>query len=182
MWGHGHGVFGGHWRLRERMFEKGDVKYVILDLLAEKPRHGYEIIRELEARHGGFYSPSPGAVYPTLQMLEDLGHVTSVQQDGKRVYQITDEGRAFLSERRETVDDIHERMRSRFAPWLDEEEVREFTDEMKEFGRDIREFAKLFARSQGQVWRDPARRERIREILKRTRQEIDEVLKGTEKA
>jgi DNA-binding PadR family transcriptional regulator len=174
MWGSG--PFGP-WRFRERMFEKGDLKYVVLDLLSEKPRHGYEIIRGMEEKSGGFYAPSPGAVYPTLQMLEDLGYVTSDQQDGKRVYQITEEGRTFLTERKETVDGIHDRMRTRFAPWIDEGGVREFTEEMRDFAGDMKEYAKLFAKSQGTIWRDPAKREKIREILRRTRQEIDEVLK-----
>ena len=170
----------GPWGFSERMFEKGDLKYVILDLLAEKPRHGYEVIRELEERFGGFYSPSPGAVYPTLQMLEDLGYVASSQEDSKRVYQITEEGRAFLAERKETVEGIRGRMRSRFGPWLDEDEVREFAEEMREFARDMKDFAKLFAKSHGAAWRDPAKRQRLREILNRTRQEIDEILSGSE--
>jgi DNA-binding PadR family transcriptional regulator len=109
-------------------------------------------------------------------MLEDMGYVSSLQQDGKKVYQITEEGRAFLAQHRETVEGIRGRMRSRFAPW-DEEEVREFADEMREFASDMKDFAKLFASSQGRAWRDPATRQRIREILKRTRQEIDEILR-----
>ena len=160
------------------MFEKGDLKYVILDLLAEKPMHGYEVIRDLEDRLGGFYAPSPGAVYPTLQMLEDQGYVTSSQQDGKRVYQITEEGRAFLAEQKETVERIRRRMHSRFAPWFDEDEVKEFTDEMREFAQDMKEFAKTFAKSRRGAWRDPSRRERIREVLRRTRSEIDEIIAG----
>ncbi len=167
----------GPWRFKARMFEKGDLKYVILDLLGEKPMHGYEIIRALEEKSGGFYTPSPGAVYPTLQMLEDLGYVTSVQQDGKRVYQITEEGRAFLTQQKETVEGIHGRMRSRFGPWFDEAEMREFAGEMREFASDMKEFARMFAKYRGGTWRDPARRQRIRDILKRTREEIDEILK-----
>ncbi len=177
MWGHRHGPFGPWGGFKERLFEKGDLKYVILGLLQEKPRHGYEIIRDLEQRMGGLYSPSPGAVYPTLQMLEDIGYVTSDQQDGKRVYKITDEGRAFMAERKETTDDIRERMHSHFGPWVDEEEVRVFADEMREFGKDMRDFAKMFARSQSRAWRDPATREKIRDVLKRTRQEIEEILR-----
>jgi len=62
-----------HWHGRAaRLFEQGDLKYVILRLLEEKPRHGYEIIKDLEGRFGGSYAPSPGTVYPTLTMLEDL--------------------------------------------------------------------------------------------------------------
>lgn len=84
-------------RRRQR---RGDIKYALLELLAEQPRHGYELIKELEQRYGGFYRPSPGSVYPTLQLLEDEGHLTSTAVDGKRVYTITDSGRQLLAERR----------------------------------------------------------------------------------
>src|ERR1700749_2582061 len=77
-----------------RFFEQGDLKYVILRLLEEKPRHGYDIIKELEGRFGGSYAPSPGTVYPTLTMLEDLGYARVVPEEGgKKIYEITDEGR-----------------------------------------------------------------------------------------
>ena len=72
-------------QFRRQMFERGDLKYVILEQLKDKPAHGYELIKALEERFGGFYAPSPGAVYPTLQMLEDMGYVSSVQQDGRKV-------------------------------------------------------------------------------------------------
>jgi len=97
--------------VRGRVFGHGDLKLVILSLLAEKPRHGYEIIRELEDRVGGDYSPSPGTVYPTLSLLEDLGYARSQTEEGNRkVYEITDEGRRHLEENRSTVDDIFGRM------------------------------------------------------------------------
>src|SRR5215831_18041163 len=96
----GRGCGGG-----ERFFGRGDLKYVILELLKEQPRHGYDIIRALEERARGMYRPSPGSVYPTLQMLEDLGYVTSTQQEGKKVYSITDEGRRYLTEQQSTIDD-----------------------------------------------------------------------------
>ena len=86
---------GGH---RAR---RGDVRAALLSLLADKPMHGYDLIRELEQRSGGAWRPSPGSIYPTLQLLEDEGLVTSEEQDGKRVYTITDAGRAELEERRE---------------------------------------------------------------------------------
>ena len=73
------------WERKFRLFEKGDLKYVILDLLKDKPSHGYEIIRALEERFHGFYSPSAGSIYPTLQLLEDMGHVKSSEADGKKV-------------------------------------------------------------------------------------------------
>ena len=100
------GPFGGG-----RMFEQGDLKLVILRLLDEKPRHGYEIIKELEDRSGGRYTPSAGAIYPTLTMLEDLGYAVSTPEEGgKKVYAITDAGRAHLAEHLPLVDEIFERV------------------------------------------------------------------------
>ncbi len=100
-WG-GHdrgGPFGGGGWGDERRTRRGDIKFILLELLAERPRHGYDLIKELELRHGGFRRPSPGSVYPTLQMLEDGGYLTSASEGGKRVYTITDEGRQLLTER-----------------------------------------------------------------------------------
>src|SRR5207244_1315828 len=91
-------------QFRRQRFERGDLKYVILDQLKDKPAHGYELIKALEERFGGFYAPSPGAVYPTLHMLEDMGYVSSVQEDGRKVYSITDAGRSFMNERQPQVD------------------------------------------------------------------------------
>jgi DNA-binding PadR family transcriptional regulator len=76
----------------------------LLTLLAEQPQHGYQLIKELENRYGGFYRPSPGSVYPTLQLLEEGGYLTSEQVEGKRVYTITDSGRQLLAERENPVD------------------------------------------------------------------------------
>ncbi len=109
-------AFCGPWgrprgRGRRHMFESGDVKYVILRLLKEKPRHGYEIMKALEERLGGFYSPSPGTVYPTLQLLEDQGLVRIEEVEGKKVYHITPEGERFLAENQHTLDDIFDRVR-----------------------------------------------------------------------
>jgi DNA-binding PadR family transcriptional regulator len=93
------------------MFGQGDLKYVILQMLAEKPRHGYEIIKELEDRFGGAYAPSAGTVYPTLSLLEDLGYaIVTPEEGGKKVYAITDEGRKYLEENKSAVEDIFERI------------------------------------------------------------------------
>ena len=80
---------------------RGDIKYLLLEILKEGPRHGYEIITGLEGRFRG-YRPSPGSVYPTLQMLEEGGYVTSQELDGKKVYTITDAGLKLLEERGES--------------------------------------------------------------------------------
>lgn len=112
--GGGPGGPGGPWQGagRARVFGHGDLKFVVLNLLEEKPRHGYEIIRELESRFGGAYSPSPGTVYPTLSLLEDLGYARAVAEDGstRKVYEITDEGRAYLDQNRPVVDEIFDRV------------------------------------------------------------------------
>jgi DNA-binding PadR family transcriptional regulator len=101
-WGRG-GPFGddpfGEDEGGRRRHRRGDIKIALLELLAEQPRHGYELIKELGSRYGGFYRPSPGSVYPTLQLLEDEGHLVSETVDGKRVYTVTDSGRASLQER-----------------------------------------------------------------------------------
>jgi DNA-binding PadR family transcriptional regulator len=90
---------GGPGRQRQR---RGDIKFVLLELVKEQPRHGYELIKILEERSGGFYRPSPGVVYPTLQLLEDEGSMTSEMVEGKRVYTITDAGRKRLEEQEES--------------------------------------------------------------------------------
>jgi hypothetical protein len=81
---------------RGSYYGRGNVKFAILDLLKEQPRHGYDIIREMEERSGGIYSPSPGVIYPTLQALEDQDFVKSAEDGGKKVYSITEAGVAYL--------------------------------------------------------------------------------------
>jgi DNA-binding PadR family transcriptional regulator len=95
---------------------------VILQLLSEKPRHGYDIIKELEERFGGAYAPSAGTVYPTLSLLEDLGyaHVT-LEEGGRKVYSITDAGRKYLEDNRSVVAELFERMAELGSNFLSEE-------------------------------------------------------------
>jgi DNA-binding PadR family transcriptional regulator len=94
--GPGMGPFGPG--MGPRMFGRGDLKYGLLKLLEQRPMHGYEMIKELENLSGGFYTPSAGAIYPTLQLLEDRGWVTVEVVEGKKVYTITDDGRQALAE------------------------------------------------------------------------------------
>ncbi|HEX9461846.1 MAG TPA: PadR family transcriptional regulator [Alphaproteobacteria bacterium] len=108
----GRGPFGQRGRMGRgfgrRHFESGDLRFVILHLLAEKPRHGYEIIKAIEDHFGGMYSPSPGVIYPTLTLLEELGYagVAATEEGGKKLYAITDAGRNFLAENRATLDEV----------------------------------------------------------------------------
>jgi DNA-binding PadR family transcriptional regulator len=115
--GHGHegigrGRFGGGMGGREgRMFDSGELRLVILALIAEKPRHGYEVIKALGERVGGDYSPSPGVVYPTLTLLEDMGNASaSIDAANRKLYAITPEGQTFLSENKAQIDAIFARL------------------------------------------------------------------------
>ncbi|PHV49053.1 PadR family transcriptional regulator [Janthinobacterium sp. BJB301] len=114
--GMGHGGPGGpggrgRGERAERVFGRGDLPLIVLALIEISPRHGYEIIKAIEERCGGAYAPSPGAVYPTLTLLEEQDHVTSSESaSGKKLYTITDLGRAYLDENRAQVDGILARL------------------------------------------------------------------------
>lgn len=86
------------------MFDGGELRLVLLKLIEEAPRHGYDLIREIETRTSGGYAPSPGVVYPTLTLLDEMGLIAETQAEGaKKVYAITEDGRAHLAERAEEV-------------------------------------------------------------------------------
>ena len=153
-----------------RMFEQGDLKLVILRLLEEKPRHGYEIIKELETRSGGAYSPSPGTVYPTLTMLEDLGYARAVPEEGgKKAYEITDEGRKHLAENSSTVNDVFDKFQ-KFAEG--------FTGSpMMEVNNAFRNVARATYSTATSHISDKEKLAKIKEILARASQEIDALAK-----
>jgi DNA-binding PadR family transcriptional regulator len=104
------GMGGGDMMRAGRMLAQGDLRLLALALIAEQPRHGYEIIKVLEDKTAGWYSPSPGVVYPTLTYLEEAGYVTSQADGAKKLYTITEEGRAHLAENRAFVDAVLERL------------------------------------------------------------------------
>lgn len=93
-----------------RMLADGDLKLITLSLLAQAPRHGYDIIKALEERTSGIYSPSPGVVYPTLTFLEEAGYAASAADGNKKVFSITEEGKAHLDENREMIDGVLEHL------------------------------------------------------------------------
>lgn len=151
---------------RESPFQKGDLKYVILDLIKEKPRYGYEIIRDLEEQSHGFYTPSPGVVYPTLQMLEETGYASATERDGKRVYSITEEGRQFLIERKDLADGVKSQMRHQW----DSKDIGAIGEMMGEFG----ELGGLLGRRLRYV--DSEKIQRVHKIVTRACQEIEAIL------
>ena len=167
-WG-ARGPRGRGWKARAgRVFEQGDLKYVILRLLAEKPRHGYEIIKELEDRFGGAYAPSPGTVYPTLTMLEDLGYARAMPEEGgRKIYEITDEGRKHLEEHSATVDDIFERI-AKFVEGFFDAPMSDLKRSMASLGR-----ATFYVASRSP--NDKDRLAKISEILKRAAAEIEKL-------
>ena len=171
--GHGRRGFGGVWGLgysKEwgglragwiRPVRRGEMKFVILDVLAEGPKHGYEIITSIEARRN--VRPSAGSIYPTLQLLEDGGYVTSEQVDGKRVYTITPAGRELLANRSA------------------EAEPDEDGDHDADAGHLLRESAmKLGAAVLNARGHDDKTIGKIREILDKARKEIYTVLASDE--
>ena len=102
---------GGRRRGR-RMFEGGELRLVLLKLIADEPRHGYDLIRAIEDLTGGEYAPSPGVVYPTLTLLQDMGLIEEAPGEGPRKpFQATEEGRAHLAEREEEIEALFERLR-----------------------------------------------------------------------
>jgi DNA-binding PadR family transcriptional regulator len=101
---------GGDMIRAGRMLATGDLRLIALALIAEQPRHGYEIIKVLEDKTEGWYAPSPGMVYPTLTYLEEMGYVTAQAEGAKKLYTITDAGRAYLDENRDFVDAVLERL------------------------------------------------------------------------
>lgn len=157
-------TWGGLRGRRRRWFEAGDMKYVILKLLRDKPRHGYEVMKDLEERFEGCYSPSPGTVYPTLQWLEDEGLVSAKDVGGKKVYEITDAGRQFLEEHRDVVDDIFERVRDA----VDQALGGAMGDVNEAIGRVMKAAYRTAWRS-----RDDVARRRIAEILRHAAEEIE---------
>lgn len=101
----GGGPFGGG--RGRRMFDPGALRLVVLGLIAEEPRHGYDIIKALEAKFQGAYSPSPGAIYPMLQMLEEADLVSSTADGNKRLFAISEQGRAYLEENASELERIN---------------------------------------------------------------------------
>jgi len=155
--------FGGRGG-RRQWFGSGDMKYVILKLLQDKPRHGYEVMKVLEDRLHGAYSPSPGTVYPTLQWLEDEGLVKAREVDGKKVYEITEQGRAFLLEHKDVVEEIFDRVADAVE--------RTVGGSMAEVNRALGQLVKNVYRVGWKV-SDDAARKRLAEILTRTAKEIE---------
>lgn len=170
----GPGGPGEHFRFH-RAFGRGDMKFVLLELLQERPMHGYEMIKALEEKSSGFYTPSPGSIYPTLQMLEDRGFVTVQEIEGKKVYSITDAGRSMLAERPKEEEG--------FAgpPWMrwHGQGGHRPRAEMQALRSEAAEVARLFAIAGKMSFQDPEQLARLRSIIERTRKELTDMIYGS---
>ena len=151
---------------------RGAIKFIILDLLKDKPKHGYEIMKDMEAKGGGLYAASPGSVYPTLQMLEEMGYVTSRPEGSKRIYEITPEGRKYLAESQEAVEDIPDPPDPLSLPFahLLQPEVRDTMQELHGLAMT------LIRAGRTKRLHRPEQFQQVRDILARSRKEIEDLL------
>jgi DNA-binding PadR family transcriptional regulator len=159
---HRGGPFGGG--RGNRMFDPGALRLVVLGLIAEEPRHGYDIIKALEAKFQGAYSPSPGAIYPMLQMMEEADLIVSDAEGNKRRYSITEQGRAYLAEHAEELAKINAQIDEASA----ETSGVSLADEVKALTFAL--FSKLRSGSLS-----GAQAEKAREILKKARRDLEDL-------
>jgi DNA-binding PadR family transcriptional regulator len=153
---------GGGPRGRGRKARRGDIRTAALLLLNEEPRNGYQIMQEVEERSDGVWRPSPGSVYPALQQLEDEGLIRSQELEGRKLFALTDEGRAYVQERGEDKQ----------APW--EQMSGDVSDQAHELGRLIREVASAF--SQVVKTGSEAQMGEARKVLAKTRKDLYRIL------
>jgi DNA-binding PadR family transcriptional regulator len=175
-WQAGHGdawseMWSEWWRGPTPRCERGLVRYLVLDALATQPRHGYEVIQAVGEKSGGGYKPSPGVVYPTLQMLEELGHARTVAHGDRKVYELTEEGRRDLSEHAAEVADFYEGNLD--AGW--EQHADDVAQVMKRVGRVMRLFKLAMRRGVR-----PTTMRKMRSVLDHALSELEELLSPEE--
>lgn len=174
-WG-GQGPFGGPGGFgggRERL-ERGLLRHIILSVLKDGPKHGYEIIKHLEEHTFGRYSPSPGTLYPTLQYLEDLGLLRSEQDGEKRVYSLTESGQEELDKQHQSVEGFWSRFSDRMPSGAHMHEVRFAGDALKDLLRTFGDGLRIVASANDS---DAARK--IRLALEKAQNEIREIIAGS---
>jgi DNA-binding PadR family transcriptional regulator len=161
-------MWGDWWRGPPPRAERGVVRWLVLDSIGAQPRHGYEIIQAIGEKSGGGYRPSPGVVYPTLQMLEELGHARTATRGDRKVYEITDEGRTELAAHVDDVRDFYDGHAD--ASW--ENHAEDVAHVMKRVGRVIR----LFKQAMHRGGLRPSTMRRARGILDEALARLEELL------
>lgn len=149
--------------------ERGEVRYLILDALSDEARHGYDVIREIEKRSDNLYKPSPGAVYPTLQMLEEMGLISSREEGSRKLYELTDKGRQELDEHLEEVEDAYERICGP-SPFFREENF-------QAMGKQVNRMFRFMRRSFQQGRIESSKMGEICHVLEEAVDRIEEILK-----
>jgi DNA-binding PadR family transcriptional regulator len=150
-----------------RPFERGGIKFAIMGLLKDKPRHGYDIIRAMEEHSKGLYTPSAGAIYPILQALEDLGLVRSTTETDRRVYSVTEAGLTFLEENKEEARRHEERWMAHLGIGAHGENWSAIVDVKALLGQVMD--------SVHEVADDPARLKEIRDVLQEAADRVEEI-------
>jgi DNA-binding PadR family transcriptional regulator len=154
--------------------ERGDLRYLILDAISEQPRHGYEVMQVIEERSGGAYRPSPGVVYPTLQMLEELGHAEVKKERGRKVYSITEAGGEDLEAHREEVEEAYERVGG--ALWD------RLASEFASLGEEVQRLFSEVGRAASRGTLNSERMQEVRRTVKRAVDEVKRILRRREDA
>lgn len=145
-----------------RLIERGDLKFLMLEVLKDRPMHGYEIMKCVGEKFSGLYVPSPGVVYPTLELLEDLGYVKSTRKNGKKVYSVTYAGRRALNEKGKVLKRIMEGKEYNFC-------FRKFT-----FGKNLADLAKLIFRNYEDL--TPNKIDEIKKVVDEARLKIQRIV------
>jgi len=164
--------FRGDSGRRRKFFKRGDLRLLILELLQERPRHGYDVIRAIEDRFGGVHAPSPGTIYPTLEVLADLGLIAGADDEGRRVFTITPAGQKLLQDQVAAIAGIRSRMDEWWAPGT-REHLRSVHQELQGIHRAV-------ARGGGHVGSEGL--DRIKDIVGNARQEVEKVLEENDAA
>lgn len=161
----GYGPRGQH--RAKRALKHGDLKFFIIALLKDAPRHGYDMMTEIEALSKGAYKPSPGVMYPALNLIQDMGWATTEDQNGKKTYSITGEGVAALAENEERITAIYERL-ERLSQPKETGEARPLRMALDGLRHDVKSYMR---QNRG----DEVKREKLAKIIAKARAEIAEL-------
>ena len=156
---------------RERLM-RGHLNLIVLELIKERPRHGYDVIKAIEEKFHGLYSPSAGSVYPILQELEDQDFVRSSEESGKKIYSITKDGEHQLKANKATFSDMRERLRQRLG------DVERYSELMREMGY-LTQF--LFGKLRERGTSDTATIKKLRIAIANFKSEVEDILREQKK-
>lgn len=167
---------GGRGDGKRRFFERGEFKFALLELLSSTPMYGYQLIKAMEEKTGGFYIPSAGSIYPNLQMLEEMELIVSNEENGKKMYHITDKGKAFLQERKTEMEHPRERWeRHGRHPYPEKGDVRNFVKEWPDVMNLL-----VQAANQAQESPDTKKASQFQEMMQKLQINLKELLSSQE--